>query len=63
MSLSRRNFLKMSGTLAGSALIPGVVAQTGAAGQMSTTPQAEGATDYTIRNGATPIESWRCALK
>jgi FtsP/CotA-like multicopper oxidase with cupredoxin domain len=56
MSFSRRNFLKMTGALVGSTLIPGVSAQAGAAGQMSAAPPTEGAADCTIKIGASPIE-------
>jgi FtsP/CotA-like multicopper oxidase with cupredoxin domain len=55
MSLSRRNFLKMTGVLASGALFPGV-ANTDGSGQTSSTPQAEGAADYTINIGAGPME-------
>ncbi len=56
MSFSRRNFLKMTGVLAGSTLLPAVAPQTGTSGQTNSTPQAEGAADYTIKIGASPIE-------
>ena len=55
MSLSRRNFLKMTGVLASGALFP-AVANTDCSGQTSSTPQAEGAADYTINIGAGPME-------
>jgi FtsP/CotA-like multicopper oxidase with cupredoxin domain len=56
MSFSRRNFLQMTGALAGSTLIPGVSAHAGAAGQRSAAPQSEGAADYTLKIAASPIE-------
>jgi len=56
MSFSRRNFLKLTSALAGSTLLPAVGAQTDSFGQTNSTPQAEGAADYTINIKATPIE-------
>ena len=56
MSFSRRNFLKMTGVLAGSSLVPAIAAEAGASGQTNPTPQTEGAADYTIRIAASPIE-------
>jgi len=56
MSFSRRNFLKMTGVLASSTLLPAIAAQTGTSGQTNSTPQAEGAADYTIKIGASPVE-------
>ncbi len=56
MSFSRRNFLKMTGVLASSTLLPAIAAQTGPSGQTNSTPQAEGAADYTIKIGASPVE-------
>src|SRR5271167_921364 len=56
MSFSRRNFLKMTGVLAGSTLVPPIAAQTSSSGQTNSAPQTEGAADYTIRIGASPIE-------
>jgi FtsP/CotA-like multicopper oxidase with cupredoxin domain len=52
MSYSRRNFLKMTGVLAGSSLLPEIIAPTRAVGQM----QTEGPSDYTIKIAASPIE-------
>jgi FtsP/CotA-like multicopper oxidase with cupredoxin domain len=57
MSVSRRNFLKTAGIVAGNALVPSAVAQLPAS-----TDQGEGTLpnaskpDYTIRIAATPIE-------
>ena len=56
MSFSRRNFMKMTGVLASSTLLPAIAAQTGTSGQTNSTPQAEGAADYTIKIGASPVE-------
>ena len=56
MSFSRRNFLKMTGVLAGSTLFPAFAAQTDPFGQTTSTTQAEGVADYTIKIGASPIE-------
>ena len=56
MSFSRRNFLKMTGVLAGSTLLPAMAAPSGTSGQTNSTPQAEGGPDYTIRIGASPVE-------
>ena len=56
MSFSRRNFLKLTGALAGSTLLPSIVAQAGASGQTNSPSRAEGAADYTIKIGASPIE-------
>ena len=54
MSFSRRDFLKMTGAVAGGTLVPAFAASEGTPGQMNSA--AEGATDYTIRIGASPIE-------
>ncbi|MBZ5569777.1 MAG: multicopper oxidase domain-containing protein [Acidobacteriia bacterium] len=56
MSFSRRNFLKMTGVLAGSTLLPAMAVPSRPSAQTNTTPQAEGAPDYTIRIGASPVE-------
>jgi FtsP/CotA-like multicopper oxidase with cupredoxin domain len=56
MSFSRRNFLKMAGVLASSTLLPAIAAPTGSSGQTNSTLQAEGAADYTIKIGASPVE-------
>jgi hypothetical protein len=56
MSFSRRNFLKMTGVMAGSTLVPAIAAQMGTSGQTNSTLRAEGAADYTIKIGASPIE-------
>jgi FtsP/CotA-like multicopper oxidase with cupredoxin domain len=56
MTVSRRDFLKMTGTLAGSAVLPASAAQSEISAQTNPTPPAEGAADYTIKIGATPIE-------
>ena len=56
MTLSRRNFLRMTGVLAGGTVLPVIAAPADAFGQTAMTPQAEGVADYTIRIGASPIE-------
>ena len=56
MTFSRRNFLKMTGLLAGSALVPEIAAHTNTPGQTNSTPQTEGAADYTIKIDASPVE-------
>src|SRR5580658_8632182 len=56
MSFSRRDFLKMTGALAGSTLLPATVAQSAVFGRTSATPQTEGTPDYTIKIAASPIE-------
>jgi FtsP/CotA-like multicopper oxidase with cupredoxin domain len=56
MSVSRRNFLKMTGVLTGSTLFPTIAAQTDSSGQTSSTTQAESTAEYTIKIGASPIE-------
>ena len=56
MSFSRRNFLKMTGVLASSTLLPAIAAQTGTFGQTNSTPQGESAADHIIKIGASPVE-------
>jgi len=56
MSYSRRSFLKMTGVMAGGTLLPEIAAQDNVTGRGTSTPHAEGAADYTIRIGASPIE-------
>jgi len=56
MSVSRRNFLKAASLLAGSTLVPSVVAQTTVFAQANAAPQNEVAADYTIKIGASPVE-------
>ena len=56
MTFSRRNFLKMTGVMAGRTLVPAIAAQMGTSKQTNATPRAEGASDYTIKIGASPIE-------
>jgi FtsP/CotA-like multicopper oxidase with cupredoxin domain len=56
MSFSRRDFLRMTGALAGSTLLPATVAQSAVFGRTSATPQTEGTPDYTIRIAASPVE-------
>jgi FtsP/CotA-like multicopper oxidase with cupredoxin domain len=57
MSVSRRNFLKTAGVLAGSALVPSVMAQAPAsAGQAKATSPSDGTADYTVRIAARPVE-------
>jgi FtsP/CotA-like multicopper oxidase with cupredoxin domain len=56
MSFSRRNFLKITGVLAGSTLLPAAHAETGITAQTTSTPQEEGRADYTIKIGASPVE-------
>ncbi len=55
MSLSRRNLLKLAGTLAGSTLIP-TVPVNASAEQTERTARSWGAADYTIRLAASPVE-------
>jgi FtsP/CotA-like multicopper oxidase with cupredoxin domain len=52
MNFSRRSFIKMTGALAGSTLLPALA---GASERANSAPQ-EGAADYTIRIGASPVE-------
>lgn len=52
----RRNFLKMTGILASSTLLPAIAAEGSVSEQTHSPTQAEGAPDYTIRIGASPIE-------
>ncbi len=57
MTVSRRNFLKTSGLLAGSALLPKAIAQANiATGQNGVPSSNETAAEYTIRIAATPVE-------
>ncbi len=56
MTFSRRNFLKMTGIVAGSTLVPAIAAHTSSSGQTNSTPPTESAADYTIKIGASPIE-------
>jgi hypothetical protein len=58
MSVSRRNFLKTAGVLAGSAWVRSAIAQGApiSAGQARATSPGEGAADYTIRITASPVE-------
>jgi FtsP/CotA-like multicopper oxidase with cupredoxin domain len=56
MSFSRRDFLKMTGVLAGSALLPEAAAKTGVSAQTKSTPESERAAEYTITIGASPVE-------
>jgi FtsP/CotA-like multicopper oxidase with cupredoxin domain len=56
MSVSRRNFLKVAGALAGGTLVPTGAADAAAWERMRAAPQAEAAADYTIRIGAHPVE-------
>ena len=56
MSLSRRTFLKMTGVLASSTLLPAAAAETGTSGQTNSPPQGESPADYTIKIGASPVE-------
>ena len=55
MNFSRRSFLKMAGAVTGSAMLPRVAERAVASGPMNSAPQ-EGAADYTIRIGASPVE-------
>jgi len=55
MSFSRRNFLKMTGVLAGSAFLPPMAAKTAIA-EGNSTPIDNGPADYTVRIATTPIE-------
>lgn len=56
MTFSRRDFLKTTGVLTGSALLPSISFPGTAAEELSAANQAEAAADYTIRIAATPIE-------
>ncbi len=57
ISVSRRNFLKTAGIVAGSALVPSAVPQAhAAASQTEATSPSSGKADHTIRIAATPIE-------
>ena len=56
MSFSRRNFLKMTGAFAGSALLPASAAQSRSSGQTSAAPQTKDGADYTIQIAASPVE-------
>ncbi len=56
MGFSRRNFLKMTGVLASSTLLPAIAAPTDTSVQMKSRAQEEGAADYTIKIGASPVE-------
>jgi len=55
MTLSRRDFLKTTGVLTGSALLPSISFPSTATEELSAPTQAEAA-DYTIRIAASPIE-------
>jgi FtsP/CotA-like multicopper oxidase with cupredoxin domain len=57
MNISRRNFLKTAGIVAGSALVPSAVAQIPAsADKAGGASPSSGKADYTIRIAATPVE-------
>ena len=56
MSFSRRDFLKVSGAVATSTLVPTVAAKASQVGQSSSQEPGEEAADYTIRIAASPIE-------
>jgi FtsP/CotA-like multicopper oxidase with cupredoxin domain len=56
MSFSRRNFLKMTGALAGSALLPKAAAGGNIAAMTHAAPEDERAADYTVRIAASPVE-------
>ena len=56
MSISRRNFLKAAGLLAGGAVMPSAVTRAPAFEQADAARQNEVAADYTIRIAATPVE-------
>jgi len=56
MSISRRNFLKAAGLLAGGAVVPSAVTHAAAFEQADTAPQNEVAADYAIRIAASPVE-------
>lgn len=61
MSVSRRNFLKAAGAAAGSAVIPGALAEASGVADRSHGQDAQAAAnkakaDYTIRIAATPVE-------
>ncbi len=54
MSVSRRNFLKAAGVLAGASFVPSTIAHAGE--QANATSQTESPADYTIRIAASPVE-------
>jgi FtsP/CotA-like multicopper oxidase with cupredoxin domain len=54
MGISRRNFLKVTSVLAGTALMPAVLPE--AASLQLNAPQDEAKADYTIRIAASPVE-------
>jgi FtsP/CotA-like multicopper oxidase with cupredoxin domain len=56
MSVSRRGFLKMSGVLASSTLLPAAAAKIRISEQTSSAPNHEGAADYTIKIRVSPVE-------
>ena len=56
MSLSRRNFLKTAGVVAGSSLVSPAMTGAAALSVQSDNPSAKAEADYTIRIAAAPIE-------
>ncbi len=57
MNISRRNFLKTAGIVAGNALVSSAVAQLPAsAAKAGSASPSSGKADYTIRIAATPLE-------
>jgi FtsP/CotA-like multicopper oxidase with cupredoxin domain len=56
MSFSRRNFLRMAGALASSALVRPMATERVAFGQANSSAEAEGAVDYTLRIGVSAVE-------
>lgn len=56
MRVSRRNFLKATSILAGSAVMPRALGQMPPSSQSNPAAESEGAADYTIRIAATPVE-------
>jgi len=56
MIFSRRAFLKMTSVMASSTLLPSATAKRGDLAQTNPTPHEEGAADYTIKIGASPVE-------
>src|SRR5262252_4859844 len=57
MSYSRRNFLKTTGIVAASALVPSAMARTpSSTGQSGGASPGSGKADYTIRIAAAPVE-------
>ena len=56
MTVSRRNFLKTAAALAGSSMLPASSARATQISPSSSSPQAEGTPDYTIKIAVNPVE-------